>query len=58
MPEIFEKSRSCAGKPYTGRERSLSVGISACHFYLHTNINEDLNVLFSYCPLCFDKGGS
>lgn len=54
MPEIYEKYLNCAEKHYIDCELSLSLGFSACHFYLHTNINEDLNVPFCYCPLfCF-----
>lgn len=53
MLEIFEKDLSCAGKHYIDCELSLSAGFSACHFYLNTNINEDLNVPFYYCPLFY-----
>lgn len=50
MPEIYEKYLNCAEKHYIDCELSLSLGFSACHFYLHTNINEDLNVPFLLLP--------
>lgn len=55
MPEIFEKDLNCAEKHYIDCELSLSLDFSAFHFYLNTNINEDLNVPFCYCPLFFYK---
>lgn len=55
MPEIFEKDLNCAEKHYIDCELSLSLDFSACHFYLNTSINKDLNVPFYYCPLFFYK---
>lgn len=46
MPEIFVKDINCTEKPHIDWELGLSSDFSACHFYLNTNINEDLNVPF------------